>query len=159
MAQNLQVLYNALSAKHRSSWAFSLANDASTHYGKSYFDNHIRVHVDGKLHNYHLVVILMYEQYTGENMFTLMMRVLDVICPQWRRQLIGVGSDGANSMTGHLQSVVTCLARESTNMKFYRVWCGLHQLDLVLKHAYIELWENEVVNIMKKFIAYLRQQP
>src|SRR5437762_12000359 len=41
----------------------------------------------------------------------------------------------------------------------YRVWCGLHQLDLVLKHAYTELWENEVVEVMKKFIAHLRQQP
>ena len=100
----------------------------------------------------------MYDQHTGENMFTLMMRILDVICPQWRRQLIRVGSDGTNSMTGHLQGVVTRLARESMNTKFYRVWCGFHQLDLVLKHAYTELWENEVVNIMKKFITYLQQQ-
>ena len=117
------------------------------------------MHVNGKLHNHHLVAIPIYEQHTGENMFTLVMRVLDVVCPQWRRQLIGVGSDSANSMTGHLQGVVTRLARESANTKFYRVWCGLHQLDLVLKHAYTELWENEVVDIMKKFIAHLRQQP
>jgi len=74
-------------------------------------------------------------------------------------QLIGVGSDGASSMTGQFQGVVTRLADSSENTKFYRVWCGLHQLDLVLKHAYTDLWENEVVNIMKKFIAHLRLQP
>ena len=61
-------------------------------------------------------------------------------------------------MIGHLQGVVTRIAKESANSKFYRVWCGLHQLDLVLKHAYTELWDNEVVDIMKKFIAHLRQQ-
>ena len=72
--------------------------------------------------------------------------------------MIGIGSDGANAMIGHLQDVVTRIAKASANTKFYRVWCGLHQLDLVLKHAYTELWENEVVDIMKKFIAHLRQQ-
>ena len=72
--------------------------------------------------------------------------------------MIGTGTDGANAMTGHLQGVVTRLAKESANSKFYRVWCGLHQLDLILKHAYAELWDNEVVDIMKKFIQHLRQQ-
>ena len=100
----------------------------------------------------------MYETHTGENMFHLIVRILDIICPHWRTQLIGVGSDGASSMTGQFQGVVTRLANELANMKFYRVWCGLHQLDLVLKRAYMDLWENEVVDIMKKFIAYLRLQ-
>src|SRR2546423_2409275 len=100
----------------------------------------------------------MYETHTGENMFHLVVRVLDIVCPHWRTQLIGVGSDDASSMTGQFQGVVTHLANESANTKFYRVWCGLHQLDLVLKHAYTDLWENEVVDIMKKFIAHLRLQ-
>ena len=61
-------------------------------------------------------------------------------------------------MTEHLQGVVTRIARESLNTKFYRVWCGLHQLDLVLKYAYTELYDNEVVEIIKSFIQHLRQQ-
>ena len=97
----------------------------------------------------------MFEQHTGENMFVLVRRFLDVLCPRWRTQLIGIGSDGASAMIGHLQGVVTRLVQESTNTKFYRVWCGLHQLDLVLKHAYTELWDNDIVKIMKKFIAHL----
>ena len=91
-------------------------------------------------------------------MFILVSRFLDVLCPRWRTQLIGIGSDGANAMTGHLQGVVTRLVKESSNTKFYRVWCGLHQLDLVLKRAYMELWDSEVVETMKKFMAHLRQQ-
>jgi hypothetical protein len=91
----------------------------------------------------------MYEHHTGENIFILIRRVLDVVCPRWRMQMIGVGSDGANSMTEQFQGVVTRLANESGNTKFYRVWCGLHQLDLVLKHAYMDLWEKEVVVLMK----------
>jgi len=158
LARNLQLISTILDPKNRSCWAFSLANDASTHYGKSYFDNRIRVHINGKLHNFHLVAIPMFEQHTGENMFVLVSHVLDVLCPRWRTQMIEVGSDGANAMIGHLQGVVTRIAKESANNKFYRVWCGLYQLDLVLKHAYTELWDNKVVDIMKKFIAHLRQQ-
>src|SRR5579859_4851823 len=67
--------------KNRSAWAFSLANDASTHYGRSYLDNCIRIHIDGKLHNFHLLAIPMYETHTGENMFHLVVRVLDIVCP------------------------------------------------------------------------------
>ena len=90
-------------------------------------------------------------------MFLLVSQFLDIICPRWRKQLLGIGSDGASSMTGPLQGFVTRIAKESSN-NVYRVWCGLHQLDLVMKYAYKELWDNEVVEIMKKFIAHLRKQ-
>ena len=157
LARNLQLLSNILSIKNRSSWAFSMANDASTHYGKSYFDNRIRIHINGKLVNIHALAIPMFYEHTAENMFLLVSRFLDVITPYWRKQLIGIGSDGANVMTGHFQGVVTQMVGQ-TNHKVYRVWCGLHQLDLVLKHAYKNIWDKEILDIMKKFIAHLRQQ-
>ena len=100
----------------------------------------------------------MYEKHTGENMFILIQRILDVVCPSWRMQLIAASSDSAFSMTGQFQSVVIRLNNEIEHRKFYRVWCSLHQLDLVLKHVYTDLCENEVVDIMKKFIQYLRLQ-
>ena len=121
LARNLQLLSTILNPKNRSCWAFSLANDASTHFGKSYFDNRIRIHINGKLYNLHAIAIPMFEQHTGENMFILVRHFLDVLYPQWRTQLIGIGSDGASAMTGHLQGVVTRLVQESTNTKFYRV--------------------------------------
>lgn len=122
LAHSLQLIATILDPrKNRSCWAFSLASDASTHYGSSYLDNRIRVHVDGKLHNFHLIAIPIYEKHIGENMFILIRRILDVICPRWRMQLIGVSSDGASSMTGQFQGVVTRLDNESANVKFYRV--------------------------------------
>ena len=63
----------------------------------------------------------MFEQHIGDNMFILVSRVLNVLCPQWRTQMIGIGSDGANAMIGYLQGVVTRIAKESANSKFYRV--------------------------------------
>src|SRR5436190_19925056 len=116
LARNLQIISTILDPKnYRSSWAFSLANDGSTHYGKSYFDNRIRFHYKSTIYNIHLVAIPMFESHTGENMFILVRRILDVLCLQWRAQLIGIGSDGASSMTEHLQGVVTRIAGESLN--------------------------------------------
>ena len=123
LAGNLQLLSTILDPKNGSCWAFLLANDASTHFGKSYLDNRIQIYINDKLY-LHTIAIPMFEQHTGENMFILVSRFLNVLCPQCRTQLIGIGSDGASVMTGHLQGVVTQLVKESSNTKFYRVWCG-----------------------------------
>src|SRR5579859_4721420 len=45
----------------------------------------------------------------ARNMFNLVDKFLNIICLNWRGKLISVGSDGANSMTGHLKGVVTRL--------------------------------------------------
>src|SRR6266496_5212627 len=122
LAHSLHLITTILDPqKNQSTWAFSLANDMSTHYSRSYLNNHIRIHINGKLHNFHLLAIPMYKTHTSENMFHLIMHVLDIVCPCWRMQLIGVGSDGTSSMTGQFQGIVMCLANESANMKFYRV--------------------------------------
>lgn len=154
-AINLQAITSILS--HESIWAFSLVNDASTHYGKSYLDNRIRFHLEGVLYNIHVLAIPMFDRHTGENMFNLVDKFLNIICPNWRGKLIGVGSDGANSMTGHLKGVVTRLEHEAV-FKMYRIWCGLHQLDLVMHHAYEKLMDGEVLTILNAFVAHLRQQ-
>jgi len=48
------------------------------HYGKSYFDNRVRIHIDGKLHNFHILTIPMFNQHTADNIFRLVSRFLDV---------------------------------------------------------------------------------
>ena len=138
-------------------WAFSLANDASTHFGKSYFNNRIRFHLNGVLYNVHAIAIPMFDRHTGENMFNLVSTFFDVVCSDWRAKLIGVSSDGATVMTGHLQGVVTRLEQQA-EYKLYRTWCGLHQLDLVMHHGYDKLMNGELLTIMNAFIAHLRQQ-
>ena len=81
-------------------WAFSLANDISTHYSRSYFDNRIRFHRDGIIYNVHVLALPIHDSHSSENMFKLVSELFDVICPMWRTKLISVSSDSASSMIG-----------------------------------------------------------
>jgi hypothetical protein len=150
--QHLSTILN-----HNTTWAFSLANDISTHYGQSYFDNRIRLHCNGIIYNIHALAIPIYESHTGLKMFQLVCEFFDIICPTWRTKLISMGSDGASSMTGKHQGVVTRIEQE-VNHQMYRIWCGLHQLDLVMKHAYRDLKDGELLSIMYAITGYLRRQ-
>lgn len=60
-------------------------------------------------------------------------------------------------MIGEYQGVVTRLEQQLQH-KIYRVWCGLHQLDLVMKEAFKNLMDGEVVSIMNAWIIHLRSQ-
>ena len=101
-------------------WVFSLANDSSTHYGNSYFNNQIRFHYRGILYNIHAVAIPMFDRHIDENMHKLISNFLDVICSEWHSKLIGVGTDGASSMTGALKGVTIRLEKDAQH-EIYRV--------------------------------------
>jgi len=152
---NLQMISKILNSPRI--WAFSLANDSSTHYGHSYFDNRIRIHRNGDIFNLHVLAIPMFERHTSDNMYNLISGVLDIVCPTWRSKILGVGSDGAPAMTGCIQGVVTQLEQQAEH-QIYRVWCGLHQLDLVMKGAYEELLDGEFVKTMNAVVTHLRAQ-
>ncbi len=62
---NLQVLSDVLN--HHDVWAFSLTGDGSTHQGVSFFDVRIRVCVDGRMFNIHLVVVPFYDCHSVVN--------------------------------------------------------------------------------------------
>ena len=79
-AVNLEAI--ALLVNNTSVWAFSIASDAATHQRRSYFDNRLRIYFHGVLHK-------------------------GILCPVWRAKIIGVESDGTNSMTGHWGGVAT----------------------------------------------------
>ena len=108
---NLQKLSDILN--DASIWAFSLANDSSTHYGNSYFDNRICFHHCGILYNIHAIAIPIYDRHTGENMHKLVTNFLDIVCPEWHGKLIGVGTDGTSSMTGALKGITTRLENDA----------------------------------------------
>ena len=138
-------------------WAFSLAYDSSTHYGKSYLDNRIRVHYNGELYNLHAIAISLYVNHNEENMFNLIVRFLNVLCSDWRHKLIGIESDEASVMTGEYQGVVTRL-QKSAHYSVYRTWCELHQLDLIMQREYESLMNEDVMTIMYTFNGYLHAQ-
>jgi hypothetical protein len=64
----LQTLSDVL----RQVWAFSIALDGSIHQGMSYVDVRVRFHFAGKLLNFHLMAIPLFERHTGENMFNVL---------------------------------------------------------------------------------------
>ncbi|OQR83235.1 hypothetical protein ACHHYP_14942 [Achlya hypogyna] len=66
VATSLQHIADVLA--HKSVWAMSLAGDASTHRGLSFFDLRIRVCFGRKLYKLHLVAIIMFDRHTAEIM-------------------------------------------------------------------------------------------
>ena len=85
----------------------------------------------------------MCERHTGENMANLVFDFVDVLCSNRRTKLIDVSTDGAGVMTGPLRGVTRRIEKEA-KYDIYRVWCSLHQLDLVMTYAYRDLMESSI---------------
>jgi hypothetical protein len=58
----------------------------------------MRFYLEGTIHNFHIFAVRSpkREQHAGEYQFELVVKLLDVIAPAWRDQLIGIISDGAS---------------------------------------------------------------
>ncbi|KAH6565173.1 hypothetical protein BASA62_007457 [Batrachochytrium salamandrivorans] len=74
-------------------------------------------------------------------------RVLDVIRTVWRDSLIGVATDGARNMTGRHVGLLTFLDN-ATGPNFIRVWCGAHQLDLIMADVYQNLLQDDFYSVL-----------
>ncbi|KAH9574029.1 hypothetical protein CY35_01G033500 [Sphagnum magellanicum] len=102
----------------------------------SFLDLRFRVFIP----NYHSIVNLhgctlpMFDRHTGDIMSTMVNKFLIVLCPDWTIRLLGLTSDGARNMTGRVAGVVTRLDVVMHNdCSLIRIWCGAHQLDLVME--------------------------
>ncbi|RHY65416.1 hypothetical protein DYB30_006099 [Aphanomyces astaci] len=58
-------------------WAFSLAGDGSTHRGQPFFD--LRLHWHGRRLNLHQVALPMFDRHPAENMFNMIVKLLDAL--------------------------------------------------------------------------------
>jgi hypothetical protein len=153
-AANLQTI----SAILKDSWAFSIALDGGNKSDTSYLDVRLRVISNhGVLLNLHLLAIPMRERHTGEHMFELVSTALDNLSPEWRSQIVSVTTDGASSMTGQYRGVASRIANVALP-GFYRVWCALHQLDLVLQRLYNSLCDDSYVGTVTSLTGHLRRQ-
>ncbi|KAI2502195.1 hypothetical protein MHU86_12247 [Fragilaria crotonensis] len=153
-AANLQTI----SAMLKRSWAFSIALDGGNNSDTSYLDIRIRiVSANGILSILHLLAIPMRERHTGEHMFNLTSTLLDNLVPDWRSRIISVTTDGASSMTGQYRGVASRLSNVALP-GFYRVWCALHQLDLVLQRLYNALCDDSFVGTVTSLTGHLRRQ-
>jgi hypothetical protein len=153
---NLQQIVDLL----RRSWAFSLALDFMTHQSTSFLDLCFRVLNP----NYHSIVNLhgcalpMFDRHTRDIMSTMVSKFLTVLCPDWTIRLLGLTSDGACNMTGRVVSVVTRLdAAMHSDCSLIWIWCGAHQLDLVMKDIMRNVIKERFFSVMTGFITHLTQ--
>jgi hypothetical protein len=74
-------------------------------------------------------------------MSTMVSKFLTVLCPDWTIHLLDLTSDGARNMTGRVAGVVTRLNVAMHNdYSLIRIWCGTHQLDLVMEDIMNNVW-------------------
>jgi hypothetical protein len=143
------------------SWAFSLAFDCATHQSTSFLDLHFRVFIP----NYHSIVNMhgctlpMFDRHTGAIMSMMVSKFLTVLCPDWTIRLLGLTSDGACNMTGWVAGVVTHLdAAMHSDCSLIRIWCGVHQLDLVMEDIMNNVIKERFFSVMTGFITHLTRQ-
>jgi hypothetical protein len=146
-----------LSEIMRASWAYSVGLDAlKDSFGVSMLDLRICIPVNGDIHKFHMLVVPMFVEHSGEEMFKLLSDSLLALDPDWKMKIVGIIIDGATSMTGVRKGIVSRIQAVATK-GFIRVWCGAHQLHLALKKTLGRLPEA-FLTTLTTMIAYLRRQ-
>ena len=140
-----------------SSMGLSLAFDMATHKGISYMAIRCRVESDGKVVDYYLLATSIRKKHIDQEMHKRLTTLLNGLLPNWKEKLIGCSTDDAQSMTGNVKGVVTRISQDITG-GFIRTWCGLHQLDLAIKHNIDKFLPREFIQQLTKLISYLRKQ-
>ena len=79
------------------------------------------------------------------------------MCPTWPSRMIGVANDGAGIMTSGIRGLANRIER-NVAPRVVRIWCGAHQLDLVMQQLFKALFEGEFLTSMSALIGYLRRQ-
>ena len=152
-ASNLESLRVIISTR----WAFSIAFDPATHKAIGYLDVRIRFEFAGVMFDFHLMAIPLKGTHTGLNMYEHIVKVIEIICPEWKQKLIGASTDGANSMTGRIQGTITRLLADVESGK-YRIWCALHQVDLTMQEGYEIVGDGRFIKETTAVISHLRRQ-
>jgi hypothetical protein len=92
-------------------------------------------------------------------MFDMVAKFLGVIYPDWRIRLLGATSDGARNMTGPVEGTLSYLESSLLRvLSLIRVWCGGHQLDLVMEHVMNRVVKESFLDVLTAFISHLGRQ-
>jgi hypothetical protein len=101
----------------------------------------------------------MFDRHTGEVMFDMVSKFLTVFCPDWTIRLIGLASEGACNMIGCVAGIVIQLdAAMHDDCLLIRIWCGVHQLDLVMEHIMNNVVKECFFTIITSFITHITCQ-
>ena len=93
-------------------------------------------------------------------MFETVSAFLDVLAVDWQIKKVGILTDGAQNMTGCVSGgAVTSLQKDmKDNCPFIQIWCGAHQLKLVMYHVMTEVVKQKFYKVLAGFISHLMQQ-
>jgi hypothetical protein len=131
----------ALSIEHISQvlcskWVFSVAFDMSIDLQQtSWVDVRIRYYQNSAMENLHLITLPFVGRHSGLATFEMFEKLFDVVYPLWKDKLIGCSTDRATNMTRRLSRVVTRI-QNVVKPNFMRVWCLLHQIDIIMQKVY-----------------------
>jgi hypothetical protein len=98
-----------------------------------------------------------YNHHTTKNIAAMICRILDALYAHWQSKIIAFNTNGKNMMTGRHAGVVTLIDHESKT-KLMRIWCALHQIDLVMKDVSYSLDDGLFYKIAHDFSVHLRCQ-
>lgn len=112
----------------------------------------------GALCNHHLLCSPLCASYTGDNMYDAVRCILRVVAGIfWDHKLLAVTTDGAANITGRHRGMVSILQHISSHT-IYRVWCGAHQIDLVVQDCVANQLYDSFYHSFTSLISYLRRQ-
>ena len=151
---NLHKVYKLLEEAR----TFSVALDISTHMITLYLNIRICMHLNRHgIVNVHFLALRLYESHTAAVIFDTVAKDIDVLCLLWKDIIISVLIDGKREMTGRISGVATRF-QNAANTDFIHIWCGAHQLDIVLQSAYSKLGDEEFYTQFTDLISYLQRQ-
>ena len=91
-------------------------------------------------------------------MFLALKKLLNAVFnPTWKLKCISVSSNGARNMTGCTNSLVTCISYHC-DPGIIQIWCGLHQLDLVMQQVFKPAFDGTFYSTLTSLIGYLWHQ-
>lgn len=158
LASNLQ----KIALMMRSSWSFAIATDTAEHQGTAYLDVRIRVWQHSALHDFHIMTVPAFDRVPAPTIVARIERCLSILDAHWRAKLLGItthsgGNTGRNTGTTSIQQgLAGRLSSLVTNPGFYLIWCGVHQLELVVKNAVLGFCQKSFFDELVALIASLR---
>lgn len=108
-------------------------------------------------YSFHVLSLPLFDRHTVQIMFEVLFKFLDALYFEWRKFLVIVSSNGDRSMTGGIQGDLTRLSVEAL-LELYRIWSGLHQLDLLMQRVHWESLDEDLYSTLTGLIEHLRCQ-
>ena len=84
-------------------------------------------------------------------------KVLDVIDPTWLSKLVSIGTGRERTMTGCISGVQTQF-EDAAKHPVVRIWCILHQVELIAQQEYEALCNDTFRSTLTSIISYLFRQ-